>query len=76
MPENGNEFVGVWSNVTMEDVKNRAVLTVDETAQALGISRNSAYKAVAEGQIPSIRVGKRILVLRKPLNRMLEEPDG
>ena len=60
----------------MEDVKNRAVLTVDETAKALGISRNSAYKAVAAGQIPSIRVGKRILVLRKPLNRMLEDPDA
>ncbi len=60
----------------MEDVKNRAVLTVDETAEALGISRNSAYKAVAEGQIPSIRVGRRILVLRKPLTKMLEDPDG
>ena len=60
----------------MKDVKIRAVLTVDETAEALGISRNSAYKAVAEGQIPSIRIGKRILVLRKPLNRMLEDPDA
>jgi excisionase family DNA binding protein len=59
----------------MEDKTNRAVLTVDETAEALGISRNSAYKAVSEGQIPSIRVGKRILVLRKPLTKMLEDPD-
>ena len=59
----------------MEDLKDRAVLTVDETAETLGISRNSAYKAVAEGQIPAIRVGKRILVLRKPLTKMLEDPD-
>jgi excisionase family DNA binding protein len=59
----------------MENSTNRAVLTVDETAEVLGISRNSAYKAVAEGQIPSIRVGKRILVLRKPLTKMLEDPD-
>ena len=60
----------------MENSTNRAVLTVDETAEVLGISRNSAYKAVAEGQIPSIRVGKRILVLRKPLIKMLEDPDA
>ena len=59
----------------MENSTNRAVLTVDETAEVLGISRNSAYKAVAEGQIPSIRVGKRILVLLKPLTKMLEDPD-
>ena len=59
----------------MDDLTDSAVLTVDETAKKLRISRNSAYKAIAEGQIPAIRVGKRILVLRKPLNKILEEPD-
>lgn len=45
--------------------------TVDEAAEALGISRNSAYEGVKEGQIPAIRVGKRIIVLWGPLMRKL-----
>ena len=49
--------------------------TVDEAAKALGISRNSAYEAVKEGQIPSIRVGKRILVLWGPLMKMVGAED-
>lgn len=49
--------------------------TVDEAAEALGISRNSAYEGVKEGQIPAIRVGKRILVLWNPLMRKLGAGD-
>ena len=49
--------------------------TVDEAAEALGISRNSAYEGVKEGQIPSIRIGKRILVLWGPLMKKLGAGD-
>ena len=45
--------------------------TVDEAADALGVSRNSAYEGVKAGEIPAIRVGKRILVLWGPLMRKL-----
>ena len=45
--------------------------TVEEAAEVLQISRNSAYEAVREGQIPSTRVGRRILVLWGPLMRKL-----
>ncbi len=38
------------------------VMTVEETAKALGISKNTAYKLVNEGVIKTKRVGKRILV--------------
>lgn len=47
-------------------------LTVDEAAEALGVSRGLAYEAVRQGEIPSIRVGRRILVPRQALTRMLE----
>ncbi len=55
--------------------------TVDEAAEVLGVSRNSAYEGVKEGSIPSTRVGKRILVLWGPLMRKLgagdeEAPDA
>jgi len=41
---------------------NSSVYTVDQVSEILGISRTSAYKAVHNGEIPSIRIGKRILV--------------
>ncbi len=49
-----------------------ATLSVEETAKVLGIGRNSAYEGVRTGQIPSIRIVKRILVPRIALERILE----
>jgi excisionase family DNA binding protein len=45
--------------------------TIDEAAKELGIGRNQAYAAAKRGEIPTIRIGKRILVLREPLKRLL-----
>ena len=50
----------------------KIILSVTETAYLLGLSRNSTYQGVQSGAIPSIRVGKRILVPRAALERMLE----
>ena len=50
----------------------RLVLTVPEVAAMLGLSRNGAYEAVAAGQIPSIRIGRRVLVPRAALQRLLD----
>ena len=50
----------------------KIILSVTETACLLGLSRNSTYQGVQSGAIPSIRVGKRILVPRAALERMLE----
>jgi len=56
----------------------RLTMSVEEAANALGISRTFAYEAVARGEIPCIRIGRRILVPRVALNRLLESagPDG
>lgn len=58
----------------MDKVKSpsKMTLSIPEVAEMLGISRNSAYQGVMTGEIPSIRVGKRILVPIKALERMLE----
>lgn len=48
------------------------VLTVDEVAEILKISRPQAYLGVARGEIPHIKVGKRILIPRAALEKMLE----
>jgi excisionase family DNA binding protein len=52
--------------------QERRVYTVDEVAALLGISRNSAYAAIKAGELPSITLGRRVLIPRVPLDKMLE----
>ncbi len=49
------------------------VLTIPETAKILRIGRNSAYEAAHRGQIPTIKIGKRLLVPREALERQLAQ---
>lgn len=49
----------------------RATVTVEEAAKRLGIGRNQGYEGVHRGDIPSIKIGKRILVPVAALNRLL-----
>ena len=46
-------------------------MTVDEAAQKLGISRNTAYACARSGELPIIRLGKRMLVPRAALEAMV-----
>ena len=46
--------------------------TVEEAATVLGIGRNTAYEGIRSGEIPSIRVGRRVLVPKAALARLLE----
>ena len=55
----------------MENKSQSKTQTIDEAAKELGIGRNQAYAAARRGEIPTIRIGHRILVLREPLKRML-----
>ena len=46
-------------------------LTVTEAAALLGISRALAYELVARGELPSIRLGRRLVVPKVALLEML-----
>lgn len=50
----------------------RLTYSVDEAAGLLGISHNAAYEAIKAGQIPHIRIGRRVLVSRAALHAMIE----
>jgi len=52
----------------------RQTLTVEEAARVLGLGRNSAYQAVERGDLPVLRVGRRLLVRPAALERLLVEP--
>ena len=51
---------------------DRLTLTVEEAAGLLGISRNLAYELVARKELPSLRLGRRVLVPRQALDRLLD----
>jgi Helix-turn-helix domain len=53
---------------------DRDAFTVEETGKILGISRASAFAAAKKGQIPTLRIGKRLIVPRRALERLLNAP--
>ena len=54
----------------------RLVLTVTETAEALGISRTLAYELIRRGELPAIRLGRRIVIPAVQLNRLVQPDAG
>ena len=59
--------------VDKQDNDGRLTYDVGTAARLLGLSRNSAYLACLNGQLPCLKVGKRILIPRVALERMLNE---
>ena len=53
-------------------MNDKLTLTVPETAKRLGIGKNLAYEAIQRGEIPSIRVGHRLLVPISALESMMQ----
>jgi excisionase family DNA binding protein len=49
----------------------RLTISVEEAGRMLGIGRQSAYAAVRRGDIPVIRIGRRVLVPVARLNELL-----
>jgi excisionase family DNA binding protein len=51
----------------------RLTYSVTQVARLLGLSSDSVYKAVRLGQIPSLRLGRRLLISRAALTTLLEK---
>ena len=51
--------------------KEKKVLTVEELAKELRISKSLAYRQVREGRIYSIKCGDRYLIPRRSLEELL-----
>jgi len=54
-------------------VEKRLCITVPEAAAMLGISRNFAYELVRRRELPVRKFGKRLLIPRVALEKMLEQ---
>lgn len=58
-----------------------ATLTLEEARRVLGLGRTAAYDAARRKEIPVLRIGRRLLVPKVALERLLkgesrEESDG
>jgi len=53
--------------------QERLCLSVPEAAKILGISRGLAYELARSGRLPALRFGRRLLIPRAALERMLNE---
>jgi excisionase family DNA binding protein len=46
-------------------------LTVEEAAEVLGISRGLGYELVRSGELPSLRLGHRVVIPRRVVDELL-----
>ena len=50
----------------------RLTVSVEEAGRILGISRGAAYARAGDGSLPTVRLGKRLLVPKVALEKMLQ----
>jgi len=50
--------------------RDRLVLTVREAAELLGISKDLAYELIARGELPALRLGRRVVVPTRALRSL------
>lgn len=51
----------------------RKTKTVEQASRILGIGRSAAYAAAKRGELPTIKMGRRVLVPVAALERLLQE---
>lgn len=49
----------------------RRTRTIEETAHILGLSRSTTFRLAKTGELPSIKIGRRVLVPLDAIERML-----
>lgn len=55
---------------------NSIALTIDEASEYTGIGRNTLRQLIAWRKIPTLYIGRRILIRREILERFIELNDG
>jgi len=55
-----------WSLAQLPDA-----LTVEETCRVLRLGRNSVYEGIRRKEIPSVKIGRRLLVPKAGIERLL-----
>ena len=59
--------------MSQEQIERRT-FTVEEAAAQLGLCRNTGYAMAKNGSLPTLRMGRRLLVPKAALDRLLDGP--
>ena len=59
--------------MSREEEEEVLVYTVGEAAKLLRLGRGSMYEAVRTGRVPSVRIGRRILIPCEGLKQLLQQ---
>lgn len=54
--------------MTVDEIRHRPTIGVPEAAELLGISRSQGYAAARSGDLPTLALGRRLVV---PVKRLL-----
>lgn len=52
--------------MTLQDLRNRALISVPEAAEVLGVSQRTAYRMAAADQLPVFRPSPRRVLVKAP----------
>lgn len=55
----------------MQGTSERKTYKIEEAGRLLGIGRNQAYEAAKRGDFPTLKIGRRLLVPKAALDRLL-----
>jgi excisionase family DNA binding protein len=50
------------TSLQLEQLAGRATITIEQTARLLGLGRTAAYDAARRGELPTRKLGRRLLV--------------
>lgn len=57
--------------LSLDELGKKLVISVEQAANLLSMSRQGAYDAFDRGDLPGLRMGRRKLVLARELYRMI-----
>jgi excisionase family DNA binding protein len=76
MPKNRRNTTGSGQSQpepkAAKNADERVVYTVPEAGRLLGLSRNGSYEAAKRGEIPTIRIGRLLLVPKVAFHRVID----
>lgn len=67
--------MGPITNLDELLASDRATVTVRETALVLGVDQRTITRAIAAGELPALRFGRRVLIPRLRLVALLIDTD-
>jgi excisionase family DNA binding protein len=67
---------GVRKALNVNETTNRRLLSVDEAARYLSLSKREVYNMVAHGELPAVRHGRRTMLDIRDLDHWIERSKG